>query len=198
MKNDLRKTLAGLVLLLASVPTLAQVAIHNPKKLAVPEARVAVIYDVVRQLVFEEVKPAGAKPVNFKLILSLAVRPESGYLTNEEKRTAEVFLTEWDEPRFSYAVMALALQQALPVKRRTEILQEARRRVDLLAPVDVSQLKKEKIPARPLAAPAIPGPSPLLPCADDEIPRSSECRPQQTPPLKKTGRLSAAPPATGH
>ena len=169
--------LAGSVLLLLlSLPAVAQVTIQNPKKLKVPDARVAVIYDVVRELVFEEVKPAGGKPVNMKLTLSLAVRPEFGYLTNEEKGTAEIFMTEWDEPRFAYVVMALALQQALPANRRSELLREARRRVDLLAPVDISQLKKEKIPARALAIPETPIADPFGRCSGDEIPQPSECR----------------------
>lgn len=165
--------LACIAMLFFALPACGQVTIQNPKKLPVPEARVSVIYDVVRQLVFEEVKPAGGKPVSLKLTLSLAVRPEFGYLTSEENRTAEVFLTEWDEARFSYAVMALALQQTLPAKRRSEILQEAQRRVDLLAPVDVSRLKREKTPARPLPVPTA---NPLLPCSSDEIPQPSECR----------------------
>ncbi len=168
------RMLASFVLLLIlALPASAQVIIQNPKKLPVPEARVSLIYDVVRQLVFEEVKPAGGKPVGLKLTLSLAVRPEFGYLTSEENRTAEVFLAEWDEARFSYAVMALALQQSLPQKRRSQILQEAQRRVNLLAPVDVSKLKQEKIPARPLAVPVV---NPLLPCSSDEIPQPYECR----------------------
>lgn len=173
MKSDVVRKLACFTLVLASVPVFAQVTIQNPKKLPVPETRVNLIYDVVRQLVFEEVKPAGGKPVSLKLTLSLAVRPEFGYLTSEENRAAEVFLKEWDEARFSYAVMALALQQTLPAKRRSEILQEAQRRVNLLAPVDVSQLKKEKIPVRPLAVPVA---DPVLPCSSDEIPQSYECR----------------------
>jgi hypothetical protein len=177
MTHVVMTRLAGSVLLLLlSLPAVAQITIQNPKKLKVPDARVAVIYDVVRELVFEEVKPAGGKPVNMKLTLSLAVRPEFGYLTNEEKGTAEVFMTEWDEPRFAYVVMALALQQALPANRRSELLREARRRVDLLSPVDVSQLKKEKIPARILSTPAL-APDPLvLRCSADDVPQPAECR----------------------
>lgn len=168
------KKLACLVLLLIlTLPASGQVTIQNPKKQPVPEARVSVIYDVVRQLVFEEVKPAGGKLVNLKLTLALAVHSQVGYLTNEEKGTVEIYLNEWDEVRFAQSVMAMALQQALPAKRRIEILQETRRRVDLLAPVDVSQLKKEKIPARPLAVPAA---NSLLPCSSDEIPQPYECR----------------------
>ncbi len=177
----MRKLVCFAIGLLLALPTSGQVTIQNPKKLPVPEARVNVIYDVVRQLVFEAVKPAGGKPVSLRLTLSLAVRPEFGYLTNEEQRSAEVFLTEWDEAQFSYAVMALALQQTLPAKRRSEILQEAQRRVDLLAPVDVNELKNQNVPARPLAVSGTPRPNPLLACSSDQIPQPSECRRQLQP-----------------
>jgi hypothetical protein len=172
----MKKLACSVLLLLASLPAAAQVTIQNPKKLKLPEARVGVIYDVVRELVFQEVKPAGGKPVNMKLTLSLAVRPEFGYLTNEEKQSAEVFMTEWDEPRFAYVVMALAMQQALPASRRSELLKEALRRVDLLAPVDVTQLKKQKIPARILSTPVLAPDPLLLRCSTEDVPQPSECR----------------------
>ncbi len=165
----MRKYACFAMWLILALPASAQVTIQNPKKLPVPEARVAVIYDVVRRLVFEEVKPVGGKPVNLKLTLALAVRPQAGYLTNEDEGTVEIYLDEWDENRFAQAVMALSMQLALPVKRRREILQEAQRRADLLAPVDVGELKNQNVSARPLATPAPPDPSLSLTCPSSRI-----------------------------
>ena len=176
MKAAVVTRLVGWALLLAAVPSLGQIAIQNPKKLPVPEARVAVIYDVVRELVFEQVKPAGGKMVNLRLTLALSVRPQAGYLTDEENGTVEIYLKEWDEVRFAQAVMALALQQALPAKRRQEILQEAQRRVDLLAPVDVSRLKKEELPARPPSGQQMAAGEFLLTCSSARMPQPAECQ----------------------
>ncbi|HXE89666.1 MAG TPA: hypothetical protein VNK82_01750 [Terriglobales bacterium] len=122
--------------------TAGQVVVENPEKLSVPLARVQPLYDVSRRLVAEAFKLEPEQMRDLKLTLVLGARADTAYkvLPGQE---VHLFLPQWNEAHFAYAVMLFTLDREIPPKRARSLVRKAIQRVNRMTPVTVDRLRVE-------------------------------------------------------
>jgi hypothetical protein len=122
--------------------TSTPVTIENPQGLSLPLARVQPLYDVSRRLVAEKFKLDPAEIRDLKLTLVLGARPNPAYKVSP-RNLVHLFLPQWNEAQFVYAVMLFTLDREIPEKQARSLVQKAMERVNRMLPVSVNRLKVE-------------------------------------------------------
>lgn len=122
--------------------TSSPVTIENPQGLSLPAARVQPLYEVSRRLVAEEFKLDPAEMRDLKLSLVLGARPNPAYKVSPGN-LVHLFLPQWNEAQFAYAVMLFTLDREIPEKQARSLVRTAMERVNRMLPVSVNRLKVE-------------------------------------------------------
>jgi hypothetical protein len=132
----------------------SQVTVENPSQLSYQKDQVELSYELARKQVGEELFPSQRYLVpEFHVTLKLGCVDKSGDDSVEtrysdpkpsESDLAIVCMKTWNLERFSYALIRIIEARLLSYPRRTAIVENVVRRVQLSTPVSVAELKSGK------------------------------------------------------
>jgi hypothetical protein len=134
---------ATLVLASSSLP--AQLKIENPKRLDVPEHLAQALFLTTSRMMEAEFHSPGSAENQLRMRLVLGETPER-LIEDDPFGNGTIYLERWNENKFAFAAMRLAILHLLGAKRQEHILQEIVGRSHKIAPVSAAQLPKEPQP----------------------------------------------------
>ena len=129
--------------LLATRLCQAQITVHNPQGLPLPETKAEVLMRGACRAVVDEFRVKDAQQLSFPLILVLGEADEH-YSADEDKGEYSVHLQRWDEAKFTSSVLRLAIWRLLPRRRRDKLVGEVLERAARTAPVDARTIHDER------------------------------------------------------
>ena len=117
----------------------AQLTISNPQHLDVPEQRARVVWTMTFRVVARELRLRDVSTAEFPAVLVLGVKDE--HYTEDEHGVFTIYLDRWNETRFAFAAMRLAVQRLVAREIGNKMLREIVKRSDQIAPVTAKELQ---------------------------------------------------------
>ncbi len=146
----------------------AQLTIENPKHLEVPEHLAQALFLTASRITETEFHSPASRENRPRIRLVLGQSPER--LTEDDSfGNGTIYLERWNETKFAFAAMRLAVLRIVGPKRQERMLKEIVRRAHDIAPVPVAALREETKPSPRLST--------QHPCFDDIINATARGRP---------------------
>ncbi len=134
-----------LLLIFACASLQAQLTIENPKHLEVPEHLAQALFLTASRVTETEFHSPASPENRPRMRLVLGQTPER--LTEDDRfGNGTIYLERWNETKFTFAAMRLAVLRIVGSKRQERMLREIVRRAHDIAPVPAAELHKETKP----------------------------------------------------
>jgi hypothetical protein len=114
--------------------------VENHKKLDLPEERARVLLESAWRVVAQELHLKNTSEVEYSLTLVLGEQEER-FLIDKQGR-ASFYLAQWNEPKFAFGAISLAIQQLANHERLDRLRKETIQRANRVLPVSPGELKQ--------------------------------------------------------
>lgn len=134
-------------LLVLACPSLqSQLTIENPKHLEVPEHLAQALFLTASRITEAEFHSPASRENRPRMRLVLGQTPER-LIEDDQFGNGTMYLEQWNENKFAFAAMRLAVLRIVGPKRQERMLREIVRRAHDIAPVSAVALNKKAKPS---------------------------------------------------
>jgi hypothetical protein len=137
----MKRTIALLFIVLASVLGSGQITIDNPKHLDIPEGRAKVLLNVACKVVGEKFH---RNPANLEFPVILVLGQPWHYTADADNGVYAIYLETWDDTRFASSAMMLAVSRVVPTNQYKEMVAEILKRSKQILPVRIHGNRAER------------------------------------------------------